>query len=153
VAAMLPMILAGAMDHVGAEMGNIQVCEGGGALRICAQRGFGRVFLEYFGVVHAGEAACGLALRTAERVVVPDVTDSRVFHQTPVLEALLDAGVRSVQSTPLLSKSGRVLGILSTHSNRVKDLRASELMRIDHFARWAAVLLEWREPDVERLVP
>jgi len=60
-------------------------------------------FLEYFDAVPSGQAACGWALREAQRVVVRDVTDSPVFHNSPALEVVLDAGVRSVQSTPLLS--------------------------------------------------
>ncbi|HEU0367581.1 MAG TPA: hypothetical protein VFR42_00115, partial [Candidatus Acidoferrum sp.] len=48
VASMLPMILAGAMEHARAEMGNIQVCGSGGSLQICAHRGFDRAFLEFF---------------------------------------------------------------------------------------------------------
>lgn len=144
VAAMLPVILAGAMDRAGAEMGNIQRCDGGGSLKICVQSGFNLTFLEYFDAVSAGQAACGAALRKAERVVVRDVTDSPVFHNSPALEVVLDAGVRSVQSTPLLSTSGGVLGVLSTHSRRLKDLSKAELARIDYFARWAAALLEWR---------
>jgi len=36
VASMLPIILAGAMEHARPEMGNIQVCGSGGSLQICA---------------------------------------------------------------------------------------------------------------------
>lgn len=145
VAAMLPMILDGAMDQTHTDMGNIQLCENGRTLRICTQRGFDEKFLKFFDTVHYGEAACGLAMRNAESVLVRDVTASAVFDPGPVLEMLLDAGVRSVLSIPLLSKSGRVLGILSTHSGRVKSPSANELKRMSHFARWAAALLEWRE--------
>lgn len=144
VAGMLPVILAAAMEHVGAEMGNIQLSNGQGALKIFVQSGFKLPFLEYFDSVHAGQAACGWALKKAGRVVVRDVTDSPVFHNSPALEVLLDAGVRSVQSTALLSASGRVLGVLSTHSRQLKDLRKTELSRVDHFARRAALLLEWQ---------
>jgi len=148
VAAMLPMILEGAMDHTDAEMGNIQLCNGQGSLKIVVQSGFNLPFLEYFDSVHAGQAACGWALQNAGRVVVRDVTDSPIFHNSPALEVVLDAGVRSVQSTPLLSASGRVLGVLSTHSGRLKDLCKGELARVDHFARWAAALLQWRDSGV-----
>ena len=144
VAAMLPVILAGAMDRAGAEMGNIQLCDRSGSLTICVQSGFNLAFLEYFDAVPSGQAACGWALRAAQRVVVRDVTDSPVFHNSPALEVVLDAGVRSVQSTPLLSRSGGVLGVLSTHSRRLRNLSKAELARIAYFARWAAMLLEWR---------
>jgi GAF domain-containing protein len=145
VAAMLPMILSGAIDHARAEMGNIQIRDTGGSLKICTQQGFHREFLEFFSGGKGGQTACSLAFRNAEVVVVRDVTESNVFDCASAVEALLDAGVRSVQSIPLFSRSGRVLGVLSTHGNRVKHPSASELKRIKHFARWAGTLLEWRE--------
>lgn len=145
VATMLPQILAGAIDHARAEMGNIQVCGVGGLLQICAQRGFDNAFLEFFGSGYRGQTACTLAQRNAEVVMVRDVTDTAIFDCSLTVETLLDAGVRSVLSMPLLSKSGRVIGILSTHSRRVKAPTAAELKRIAHFAGWVAALLEWRD--------
>ncbi len=47
--------------------------------------------------------------------IVYDVADSPLFPPGPTLEVMLDALVRSVQSTPLVGASGRVLGIVSTH--------------------------------------
>jgi hypothetical protein len=145
VATMLPLILEGAMDYTRADKGNIQLCSIGGPLQMCAQRGFDQAFLEFFGGIRVGQTACSLAQRNAELVVVRDVTESAVFDCTAVVETLLDAGVRSVQSMPLLSESGRVIGVLSTHSSRVKKPSAGELKRMGNFARWAAALLEWRE--------
>jgi PAS domain-containing protein len=49
------------------------------------------------------------------RVIVEDVTLSPIFAGTPALAVPLAAGVRAVQSTPLVSRSGRPLGMFSTH--------------------------------------
>lgn len=54
-AAMLPIILAGAIDHARAEMGNIQVRGRRGLQRICAQRGFDSAFLEFFSGVRSAD--------------------------------------------------------------------------------------------------
>jgi hypothetical protein len=62
-----------------------------------------------------GQAACGAALKGAERITVEDVADSQVFFGTPALEVILDAGARAVQSTPLFYDAGRILRMLSTH--------------------------------------
>jgi GAF domain-containing protein len=43
------------------------------------------------------------------------VSTSPVFAGMPALEVLLSAGVRAVQTTPLVGRSGRLVGMLSTH--------------------------------------
>ncbi len=75
-------------------------------------------------------------------MVVPDVTDSPIFHRQASLEVLLDAGVRSVQSTPLSDSEGRVLGVLSTHYRHAKERAKNELRRINYWAHQGARLLE-----------
>src|SRR5215475_10303862 len=100
----------------GAGQANIQVFDPvAKSLRIEAHRGFDAAFLEFFGYVRDGTAACGTAFKRREPVIIRDVTESPIFVGTPASEVVLNAGVRAVQSTPLLSRSGVVLGILSTH--------------------------------------
>ena len=55
---------------------------------------------------------------------------------------MLDAGIRAVQSTPLIGKSGDVWGMLSTHYRRVTEPGKKDLGLIDYFAGWAAEILE-----------
>jgi PAS domain S-box-containing protein len=126
-----------------ADMGNIQLLDhGSGALKIVASRGFDKPFLEFFNAVHEGQAACGTALRSGERVVIEDVTTSPVFMGTPALEVLLAAGVRAVESTPLLARSGKIVGMLSTHYRTPRHLADQESHALDLLARQAA---DWAE--------
>ena len=109
----LAAVLAAAIELTGASKGNIQVLDESGALKILVHRGFDVPFLEFFGQVDgATVAACGTALQRVSRVLIPDVVTSEVFEGTPALRVLLDAGVRAVQSTPLVSSKGRVLGMI-----------------------------------------
>jgi GAF domain-containing protein len=55
---------------------------------------------------------------------------------------LLTERVRSVQSTPLVNRSGKLLGILSTHFSKISTLSGSELMLVDILARQAADIIE-----------
>src|SRR5215831_14051234 len=143
---MLTEILNAAMEGTKADMGNIQLYDAKAArLIIRVQHGFRRPFLDYFDSVHSGEAACGSALQAGKRVVVSDVTDSPVFRSGDGLEVLLDAGVRSVQSTPLVSISGAVLGMLSTHHRSIRTFAERDLQIIDHFAGRAAAIIEWQQ--------
>ena len=63
-------------------------------MRITAQRGFDRPFLEFFASVHGEQAACGTALQRSERVIVDDVLNSPIFEGTPALDVMVAAGAR-----------------------------------------------------------
>ena len=140
---LLTKILDAAIEGTDADMGNIQLLDSrSGQLRIHVQRGFEPPFLEFFGSVHLGQAACGMALQTAKRIIVADVADSPIFRSSDSLEIMLDAGVRSLQSTPLAGRSGRVWGMLSTHYKTVRQPRKGDFQLIDYLADWAAALLE-----------
>ena len=82
------------------------------------------------------------ALKSGSRVVVPDVANSPGFPSADCLEVLPDAGVRSVQSTRLTSKSGRIWGMLSTHYRDVNLPGQRDLRLIDYLADWAAEVLD-----------
>lgn len=140
-------LLAGILDVViegtRADMGNIQLFDPKtGCLVIHVHRGFHEPFLEFFNRVHQGHAACGTALRTAHRVIVPDVAGSAVVFNSDCVEVLLDAHVRAVQSTPIVGRSGRIWGVLSTHYRNVNRPSPTDLQLIDYYAGWAAALLE-----------
>ena len=142
---MLSGILHSVMQGTRADMGNIQLYEPTESrLVVYVQHGFDRPFLAFFDSVHSGQAACGMALEAGLRVVVSDVTDSAIFSSTDILEVLLDAGVRSVQSTPLVGESGTILGMLSTHCRAVRKLTERDLQLVDHFAARAAAIIEWQ---------
>jgi signal transduction histidine kinase/BarA-like signal transduction histidine kinase len=75
-------------------------------------------------------------------VIVADIECSPIFAGTPGLEIQRRAGVKAVQATPIVSRSGARLGIFSTHFATVHepDERARKLL--DLLARHAAELVE-----------
>jgi PAS domain S-box-containing protein len=98
--ALLHDILAAAIDITGAQMGNIQLYEGG-------------------------------RLRTAVHQGLPD-----------------GAAVRAVQSTPLVARSGRRLGMLSTHFRTAPTRPTDRALRLlDILARQAADFIEHKQAD------
>lgn len=111
----LDCVLDGGLQLTGATLGNVQLMDGeSGFLTIAAQRGFNDEFLDYFQRVNADHfSACGRALRQQRAIVIKDVMSDENF--APCLAIAERAGFRSVQSTPIVSSSGVVLGILSTH--------------------------------------
>ncbi len=147
---LLGEILDAGIHITAADMGNIQLLDEGGRLKIVAHHGFDAPFLEFFDSVHGGLAACGAALKRGERVVIEDVTRSPVFEGTLGLEAMLKADARAVQSTPLVSRSGKVLGMFSTHYRRPQRPSERELRLLDLLARQAADLIERRRGEEGR---
>jgi hypothetical protein len=85
-------------------------------LEDCGSRGFSAPFLEFFATVAAHtNSACGAALNNRLRIIVDDVTTNYLFVATPAFDVMLAANALAVHSTPLLSRSGRLMGVLSTH--------------------------------------
>jgi PAS domain S-box-containing protein len=143
---LLSEILDAAIDIAHADMGNIQLFHGD-ALKIVVHRGFHAPFLDFFNSVNQGHAACGTALRDAQRVIVEDVTKSPIFIGSQALKVMLDAGVRAVQSTPFIDQSGQVLGIFSTHYRTARRPLDSELRTLDVLARLAAELIKRKQTE------
>jgi PAS domain S-box-containing protein len=142
-------ILDAAIALTGADKGNVQLLDvASGSLVIAAQRGFDEAFLRFFANVRPGEAAaCGAALETAKRIVVEDVRRSEVFAGHPALDVLIEAGVRAVYSTPLISSTGDILGMLSTHFGMPHRPGEGELQLTDLLARQAADYLERKRAE------
>ncbi len=134
-------MLTATIELVGADMGDVQLLDGRGVLTISAQQGFGHDFLEFFREVStADDSACGRALRSGKRIVIEDVEIDPLY--APMRDIARAAGYRAVQSTPLIARDGRPLGMLSTHwrsPHRSSDL---DLHRLDLYSRQAADFIE-----------
>jgi GAF domain-containing protein len=129
---MLESALDAAIEAARADMGNVQLKREDG-LHIVAQRGFNDAFLEFFDRVR--DTAGG-------RIVVADVAADPIFAGTEAAKVMEAAGVRAVQSTPLIAASGVVLGMLSTHYCEPRTPDEDDLQEIDLIARRAAFWLE-----------
>jgi PAS domain S-box-containing protein len=86
-------------------------------------------------------------MKTRERVMVEDVLESTILAGTPSLQVLLEAGVRAVQSTPLISSSGKLLGVICTHYDAAHRPRERELRLMDLLSRQAADYLERKQAE------
>ena len=138
---LLQEIMDAAVSIMGTEKGTLQLVEGD-SLRIVAAHGHKQPFLEFFASAENQASVCGEATRRGERVVVSDVETSSLFIGTPSLSVLREAGVRAVQSTPMMSRSGTLLGILTTQWGVPYTPDEHDLWRIDLLARQAADLIE-----------
>jgi PAS domain S-box-containing protein len=140
----LPETVDAAIEIAGADMGSVQLLDRDtGSLRIAASRGLERPVLDYFAHVALDDpTALGVAMRRGERVIVEDVTKSEIFAGTPALDVLIAAGVRAFQSTPLMSRSGALIGLLSTHYRSPGRPQERDLRVLDLLGRQAADAIE-----------
>jgi PAS domain S-box-containing protein len=138
-----------AISVSGADFGNIQLFDKKTSnLRIVGQRGFPQWWLDFWDETSRGHGVCGTALERGERVIVEDVEQSPIFLGTPALEIQLRAGVRAVQSTPLVSRSGSPLGMFSTHYKKPQRPDERALRLLDLLARQAADIIERAQMEV-----
>ncbi|HZE60926.1 MAG TPA: GAF domain-containing protein [Burkholderiales bacterium] len=138
---MLESALDAALEAAHAPMGNVQLKDKDG-LHIVTQRGLAQPFLDFFARVTEAQCACGTASQAGSRVVVSDVATDPIFAGSEAGRVLQAAGIRAVQSTPLVSATGNLLGMLSTHYDHPGTPGKPELEAIDQIAERAAYWLE-----------
>jgi two-component system CheB/CheR fusion protein len=131
------------------DMGSLQVVdEARDGLRILAWNGFGDAFGDSFALILPdSKTSCAEARRTGRRVIVPDIEAWNPLAGTAELEMLRRHGIRAVQSTPLFSRRGRLIGMISTHWRTPHEPTEEDLRPLDTFSRQAANLLETRWAD------
>jgi len=111
-AAAIETLLKDVVALHGAEFGDLQLAAGD-ELVIVAQCGLTLPFLRAFQrVSQADGSACGRALRLRRTVVIADIARDPVYAKYQ--RHAETAGYRAVQSTPIVARNGRVLGVVST---------------------------------------
>lgn len=97
----------------------------------------------------SSHTSCGLALTEHKRVFIDfDVPEEE--DPSGSLRLYREAGFLSAQSTPLVSRKGNLIGMVSTHWQTHQRPTQRELRFIDLLARQAADLIEQRQADAER---
>jgi signal transduction histidine kinase len=145
-------ILDAAIAVMRSNMASIQILdEGQDALRLLAFRGFAPEFGKIFELNGPGtRTSCSVARLVGHRVIVPDVETCDFIAGTPALEDHRKTGIRAVQSTPLISRSGLLLGMISTHWRQPHQPSEHDLRLFDILARQAADLIERKQVEAER---
>lgn len=135
-------IIDTAIEIACADFGNIQLIDAAtGDIKIVAQRGFSTSWVEYWDSHAVGKGSCRTACNARSRVIVEDIQDSALFTEEERLMQL-QAGVRAVQSTPLFSKNGDLIGVFSTHYRKPWRPTGAVLRTLDSLAKLAACAIE-----------
>lgn len=114
-----------------------------GELQLLGHRNFDAETALFWRCVRATSAtSCGMALRTGRRCVVPDVERCEFMAGSDDLERFRATGILALQTTPLFSRSGALLGMISTHWRQRHAPSESDFRSLDVLARQAADLIE-----------
>jgi PAS domain S-box-containing protein len=144
--ALYERVLDAAIDLMSADMGSMQVFHPDrGELKLLAEKGFNPGSAAHWEWVRPDTPSpCGMALSAGCRVILSDI-EAREALMGVDRDALRLAGIRACLSTPLMARSGRLLGMISTHWRRPHRPTERELQPLDVLARQAADLIELRE--------
>lgn len=117
--------------------------DGHGRLRLLASSGFSPEAEEYWQwVYHNTDSSCGAAYRAGRRIIIPNMAECDFMQGTTNLPIYLDGGILAAQSTPLYSRNGKLLGMISTHWDHPHSPSDRDLSLLDILARQAADLIE-----------
>jgi two-component system CheB/CheR fusion protein len=136
----LDEILAVAVDFANSDRGTIQlVSHGGKQLEIVAHRGFAEdsSFINFFRSRDFAEGPDKL-----RRLIVEDVSVAPGLAGTEAGAAMIGDGVLAGQSTPMISRSGEVVGVLSTQHREPHRPTGQEMQLLDLVAWTAANFIE-----------
>jgi signal transduction histidine kinase/CheY-like chemotaxis protein len=147
IEALYERILDTAVEVLGSDFASLQKLHPerglGGELRLLGYRGFTLSAARFWEWVQpASHSACGAVLATRRRCAIPDVEKEPRLAGTEDLAVFRETGIRAVQSTPLFSGDGVMLGVFSTHWREPHELTGTELRALDVLARQTADLIE-----------
>jgi len=137
-------ILDAAIILLRSDMGSMQVLlPEKNELLLLVQKGFHPFSTNFWKVVKVDSGStCAKALAYGKRIITPDVECCDFIAGTEDLKAYRLSQIRSVQTTPLISRDGKIVGMISTHWKTVYQPPVHHLNLLDILARQAADLIE-----------
>lgn len=125
-----------------------------GELQMLASTGLDDAGVKYWEWVRGDSGCtCGEVLRTGRRSIAEEVATCSFMAGTPDRDVLLAGGIEAGQSTPLIARSGKLVGMISTHWSKPHRPTERELRMLDILARPAADMIERkRAAETQRLL-
>lgn len=119
-----------------------------GELRLIAWKGFHpQSAVHWRWISHDSGISCGAAFKAVSRTIVSDIDEDNTISPSHLAE-FRRSGIRAMQSTPLISRSGNLLGMISTHWREPKVLTDADFGPLDVLARQAADLIERTQSEM-----
>jgi signal transduction histidine kinase/ActR/RegA family two-component response regulator len=141
IESVLEEVLRAALAVQGTDMGLLSLCDPErDGLTVKVSSGFNEEFLKHARWVPPGGGPCGTCYEQHRRVVVEDIEVDPIF--APYREAARAAGIRACHSTPLITRNGNIIGVLSVHFRQAHRPSGRETCLMDLYARMAADIIE-----------
>jgi len=144
-------IMAAAIALTQADAGTVQSLDAATQdLVLLTTQGFERTMTDCFCRMNASaNTPCGIALKTGKRSFVDfDAPESE--DPDGSRRILVEAGYLCGQSTPLITRAGKIIGMVSTHWREHHRPSERQLRFLDLLARQAADLIEQRQTAAEQ---
>ena len=110
-------------------------------LEIATSFGLSDEFINHFRIVDCNDGSiCGRAFAKGETIIIPDLTTDKLFAKH--LNLALQNNIISVQSTPLISSSNKIVGMISVHFMTPKKISKTNLPAFELFCTKAADKIE-----------
>lgn len=93
--------------------------------------------------------SCGTAAFLKQRVIVPDIIDSRYFRFKNVVDVAVKTGLFACWSQPIISSGGEILGTISNYCDHTGGPSQANLNVLEWSARIAAIAIERRRAEEE----
>ena len=144
--ALLDAVCTG-LDTNTADLQTIDLADGD--LRLERHLGLSADILDLVDSPAYADTAPASAVRTGQRTMIRDVATDPLFHDRRTRTVMLASGFRAMQSTPLVTPSGRRLGTVSTHHARAgRTFSTTERTRLDTMTTQLGSWLEWYQRTV-----
>ncbi len=145
-------LLDTAVEIMHSEFASIQMLvddgDGKKKLYLLAHRGFSDEAAEFWKWVYVSSGStCGEALRSRRRILIPDVEDCDFMRGTEDQTTYLKTGIHGCQTTPLMSRNGKMVGMMSTHWRGPYEATERQLRFFDVLSRQAADFIERRKNE------
>jgi PAS domain S-box-containing protein len=140
----LGFIVVASNDFLGADRGCIQlVSDDGERLEMFAHSGYGpdSRFIAHF--LHQGsKPACDMARQHHKRLIIENVETFSPLQGTKDREVALSENILATQSTPMITRTGEMVGVLSNQFRQPHRPSDNELRLVDLLAWTAAHFVE-----------
>lgn len=129
---LIPKILTLTIEATNANFGNVQLLDSSRqALRIVAYHGFDTDFVTLFETVSTDNFCCVRAMKERSRAIVSDIASDPLLQDTRTRDIILRSRVHTCQSTPMITSSGELIGVASTHFDCPRVFSQRALQRVD----------------------
>ena len=97
--------------------------------------------------IHLNKGTSGTAAYLKQRVIVPDINNSPIYPFKKDENIAIKSGLLACWSQPIISSSGKLLGVITNYGNKVGEPSEDNLSVLDWSVRIAAIAIEHKKAE------